>query len=97
MSASVDLSQQKECVLYRIVQYQCTNSQTVLCEPIKRLFKKCPGQGAVELVPEAGIYTDIRHPRPSNDSVRKDEPLLPAGTVVIEAGSSGSSRHQPNR
>ncbi|KAJ2009592.1 hypothetical protein GGI04_000315 [Coemansia thaxteri] len=50
----------KDCVLLRIVQYQCAKGDYVVCVPLERLFKKCPGLGSVELVSDGDSFVDVK-------------------------------------
>ncbi|KAJ1728488.1 hypothetical protein LPJ61_004007 [Coemansia biformis] len=54
------LDPKTECVLAKVVQYECQKSDYIVCQPIERLFKRCLGMPSVELVPENGTYVDIR-------------------------------------
>ncbi|KAJ1880900.1 hypothetical protein LPJ66_011415 [Kickxella alabastrina] len=46
----------KECVLAKIVMYTCKKSDNIVCTPFERLFKRCPGIPAVELVPDSDNF-----------------------------------------
>ncbi|KAI8325981.1 hypothetical protein GQ54DRAFT_295120 [Martensiomyces pterosporus] len=50
----------KECELIKIVQYTCEKSDVVVCKPLVRLFKRCPGVPSVELVQDGDAYIDIK-------------------------------------
>ncbi|KAJ2494997.1 hypothetical protein IWW47_004300 [Coemansia sp. RSA 2052] len=50
----------KDCVLLRITQFECVKGDYIVCMPLERLFKKCRGQGSVELVSDGSAYVDVR-------------------------------------
>ncbi|KAJ1878411.1 hypothetical protein H4R99_005109 [Coemansia sp. RSA 1722] len=52
----------EECVLAKIVMYTCKKGETVItCKPFERLFKRCPGVPAVELVPgKDSFYVEVK-------------------------------------
>ncbi|KAJ2828472.1 hypothetical protein IWW50_001375, partial [Coemansia erecta] len=50
----------RDCVLAKIVQFKCEKGENIVCWPIKRLFKQCPGAPSVEMVSVNGTYIDIR-------------------------------------
>ncbi|KAJ1814507.1 hypothetical protein LPJ56_004834, partial [Coemansia sp. RSA 2599] len=51
----------KECVLAKIVVYTCKKGENAItCRPFERLFKRCPGLPAVELVPgKDSFYVEV--------------------------------------
>ncbi|KAJ2807268.1 hypothetical protein H4R20_001356 [Coemansia guatemalensis] len=49
-----------ECVLAKITQYECTKGKNIVCKPIERLFKRCPGLPSVELISAGDRFIDIR-------------------------------------
>ncbi|ORX72070.1 hypothetical protein DL89DRAFT_265730 [Linderina pennispora] len=50
----------KECVLAKVTQFQCKRGKYIVCRPIERLFKQCPGVPSVELVQQGDSYVDIK-------------------------------------
>ncbi|KAJ2305608.1 hypothetical protein IWW55_001845 [Coemansia sp. RSA 2706] len=65
---------ERECVLAKITQYRCKKGDYIVCTPIERLFKRCPGVPAVEMVPVDGTYVDIKS---LNNLVETSEPGHP--------------------
>ncbi|KAJ2397322.1 hypothetical protein GGI05_000699 [Coemansia sp. RSA 2603] len=56
----------RECVLARIIMYTCKKGDDfVKCKPFERLFKRCPGLPAVELVPNSDhVFVDVKSLHP---------------------------------